>query len=160
MGLAASHISLVSEVDLSSRGLNHRFLAVEGFNKAFAAEPKTKEEVDALLAACYSLSIQSVYIGESVAELFLMLRGCHIIFTQGWPQTIGTSFQNLEPYYQLSGAFDAQAVLPVLDPRRYIPGLESLERLRPLCTGAVEKKVLDWFIEVVQLLGISSREGK
>lgn len=157
LGLSASHISLVSKMDLSSSALSHRVLAVKGLNEAFSSPPKTSEDADALLAACYALSLQAIYIGESVTEFLIMLKGCHVILSQRWPQRLGTAFLMPESYCE---PFEKFAVLSVVDPSRYNPAIESLEQLKPLCTGKLEKTILQYMLDVVRLLKVSSREGK
>lgn len=118
-----------------------------------------EQDTDALLATCYALAMQALYLGESVSELLILLRGCHVILAQQWPQRLGTAFHRVESYCQLHEISERTNVIPVLHPSRYNPAIESFDQLRPLCTDGVEKKVFDSLYDVVQSLAMSPRQG-
>ena len=80
---------------MQARSLAHRVQAVRGLNGAFSAAPRRREDGDALLATCYALSMQALYIGESVSEFLVMLRGCHVLMAQRWAERLGTVFGGL-----------------------------------------------------------------
>lgn len=104
--------------------------------------------------------MQAMYIGESVSEYLIMLRGCHVVMAQQWPQRLGTAFQRLEMYCQLHHSSQKLSALPVLDESKYMPAIESLEQLAPLCISAMEKKVHGYLLDVVLSLKVSSRQGR
>ncbi|KFY96242.1 hypothetical protein V498_02781 [Pseudogymnoascus sp. VKM F-4517 (FW-2822)] len=58
LGLAATHLTAVTNVDYSEAALKHRLLAIQGFNKALSKKPEKEPDGDALLATMYSLTFQ------------------------------------------------------------------------------------------------------
>ena len=157
--MAASHLAMISSSDLRSQAISHRVLALRGLNTVLSLIPKTSADVDALLAACYALAIQSSHIGDSVEEFLTMFRGCHIVIAHRWPERLGSAFRGLETYYQLHIASSKLADLPVIDQRFIGPARESLEKLSPLCHGMLEKRIVGQLLGVVSALETSSCEG-
>jgi hypothetical protein len=104
--------------------MSQRVLDVQRLNKAFSSVPRRSEDADALLATCYALAMQALYIGESVSELLILLRGCHVILARQWPQRLGTAFHRVESYCQLHEISERTNVIPVLHPSRYNPAIE------------------------------------
>lgn len=150
----------MSTSNLSACSLAHRVSAVRGLNEALSRPPTKSEDADAILATCYSLAVQTTYIGESVAEFLTMLRGCHLVISKQWHLRIGSAFHRIETYCQLKHASENLRVLPVFDPDLCIPAIASLEVIQPLCKTPLDKKICDMLLGIVSALKVSSREGR
>lgn len=82
LGLAATHLSAITNVDYSEAALSHRVRAIQGFNKALSKKPEKEPDGDALLATMYSLTFQSAFMGDSLMEFLIMVRGCVLLSGQ------------------------------------------------------------------------------
>ncbi|KFY12314.1 hypothetical protein V492_03956 [Pseudogymnoascus sp. VKM F-4246] len=82
LGLAATHLTSVSNVDYSEAALSHRVRAIQGFNKALSKKPEKEPDGDALLATMYSLTFQSAFMSDSLIEFLIMVRGCVMLSGQ------------------------------------------------------------------------------
>jgi hypothetical protein len=69
-------------VDYSEAALSHRLRAIHGFNKALSRKLEKEPDGDALLATIYSLTFQSAFMKDSLAEFLTMVRGCVILSGQ------------------------------------------------------------------------------
>ncbi|KIM94227.1 hypothetical protein OIDMADRAFT_149564 [Oidiodendron maius Zn] len=174
LGLAASHISLIApSSNMQARSLAYRVQAVRGLNGAFSAAPRRREDGDALLATCYALSMQALYIGESVSEFLVMLRGCHVLMTQRWAERLGTVFGGLggRCWFGRLGEeeeegetcwFKAEGGKQMNGGLRCGTARESLERVGELCRErgrGMEGKVWGWLMEIVLTLEASSYQA-
>lgn len=82
LGLAASHLELLTGAGLSSVAIHHRLLAIKGSNEALQMSSRTGSDGDALLAACYLLTFQSLHIKDGIHEFFTFVRGCSLLSNQ------------------------------------------------------------------------------
>ena len=82
LGLAATHLSAITNVDYSEAALSHRLRAIQGFNKALSKKPEKEPDGDALLATMYSLTFQSAFMSNSLMEFLVMVRGCVMLSGQ------------------------------------------------------------------------------
>lgn len=82
LGLAATHLSAVTNVDYSEAAYSHRLRALHGFNKALSKKPEKEPDGDAILATIYTLTFQSAFMKDSLAEFLTMVRGCVILSAQ------------------------------------------------------------------------------
>ena len=82
LGLAASHLELLTGSDLSAQAIHHRVLAIKGSNNALQLKSRTGSDGDALLAACYLLTFQSSYMKDGIHEFFQFVRGCALLSNQ------------------------------------------------------------------------------
>lgn len=82
LGLAASHLGMLTGAPLDSTAMYHRTLAIRGTNEAMSLENRTGSDGDALLASCYLLTFQSTYMEEGIPEFFFFVRGCNLVSHQ------------------------------------------------------------------------------
>ncbi|KAB8337340.1 hypothetical protein FH972_021639 [Carpinus fangiana] len=62
-----------------ARNLQHRASAIKGLSQMLQVQPKTIETNDALLATCYLLAAQTVYLPDGIYDYLTLVRGCGII---------------------------------------------------------------------------------
>ncbi|KAH7395632.1 hypothetical protein BKA64DRAFT_674143 [Cadophora sp. MPI-SDFR-AT-0126] len=159
LALSASHLTMTSTFELGEVGLSHRLHAVRGLNEALSHPPKTSADVDAMLATCYALAMQSSYIGESVEDFLTMIRGCQIILDLQWPNQLGTVFENLDQQSQQQLLTSTFTILPEIDQESITAATKSLEALDTICKQPLERKVLQYLLDIVISLAHSSRNG-
>ncbi|PVH73709.1 hypothetical protein DL98DRAFT_400502, partial [Cadophora sp. DSE1049] len=159
LALSASHLTLTSTSELGEIGLSHRLLAARGLNEALSHPPQTSSDTDAMLATCYALAMQSSYIGESVEDFLTMIRGCQMILDLQWPNRLGTVFENLDQESQQQILISTITVLPDIDQESIAGARKSLEALDPLCKQPLERKLLQYLLDIVTSLAHSSRDG-
>ena len=159
LGLAASHLTFTSDLNLASDALSHRVIAMRGLNDALSKPPKTSTDADAMLAACYALAFQSSYMGESVSEFLTMLRGCALIIAQNWSKKLGSVFKDVDMEGQTRVILSRLDNLPAIDSKLVSVAKASLEQLRPLCQNKAEEVALQSLLNAVYSLDLSARDG-
>ena len=82
LGLAASHLQLITGQDLRWVAMHHRVLAIQGSNAAISKKGRSGADGDALLGACYALTFQSAYMSDGIVDFFYMVRGCSMLTYQ------------------------------------------------------------------------------
>jgi hypothetical protein len=142
LGFAAAHLDMTSTSNLGEVALSHRVLAIKGLNEALSRPPKTKTDADALLSSCYALAMQSSFLGKSVEDFLIMLRGCRLIIEQQWSRNLGSAFHDLDLDRQVEIASLKFSPVPIIDESAIEAAKKSFERLRPFCEKGVGKKVL------------------
>jgi Fungal specific transcription factor domain len=76
MALGASHLSKVSGTDFLQSALVHRGRAITGLQQALFDETCSSADLDSILATCYALAFQTVYLDDGLADFIGMTRGC------------------------------------------------------------------------------------
>jgi hypothetical protein len=159
LGLAASHLMMTSNSELSAPALSHRVKAMKGLNTALSTTPKCAEESDAILATTWALAFQTSYIGDSVEEFLAMLRGCTLIVGQDWREKLGTAFQKCTEGAQVELIAPRLETLPLIDQDLVAEARDSFDQLRVLEMNDTENVVFQYMDDMVDLLSISSLQG-
>ncbi|RFU28472.1 hypothetical protein B7463_g7851, partial [Scytalidium lignicola] len=92
LGLAASHLELLTSVDYRALALSHRLLAIKGSNEAIDKGLRCGNDADALLATCYALTFQSTYMSDGLLDFLQMARGCSVLSNQLMIENLPMSF--------------------------------------------------------------------
>src|ERR1700684_2907153 len=82
LGFAASHLELLTGVDLKTTAMYHRVQAIKGSAVALSKTNRSGNDGDALVASCYLLTFQSSYIKEGIVEFLHFMRGCSLVWNQ------------------------------------------------------------------------------
>ena len=160
LGLAASHLNIVSTSELKSEALKHRIYAVQGLSKALTEVPKNRCDSDAILATCYALAQQASYIGESIEEFLTMLHGCYIVVQQGWPQRLGSVFVTPElAFHPDTGANFLRGRPALLNLFQVDGGKTSLQKFRPLCRSGIEKIIVKQLLRLLNDIELRPQDG-
>ena len=159
LGLAASHLEIATGQDLKSAAIRHRVLAIKGLNAAISQTHRSGSDADALLAACYALTFQSVYMSDGLPEFFQMVRGCSLLSEQLKSENIPTAFFLTERdhfQYMEEKLLD----LPIIS-KELVDGAErSLTALPPLFTQPSHPHFYRLLIAVIDALKLGSLGGK
>ncbi|CAG8981885.1 hypothetical protein HYALB_00013920 [Hymenoscyphus albidus] len=128
LGMAATHLQLVTGTPLCTTALQHRVHAIAGSNQALSRPTRTGVDGDALLASCYLLVFQSSYMADGMREFFRMIRGCAMLTMQLRAENIPMAFF-LPNKYHFSVMQERLVDLPVIDERLVESARKSLELL-------------------------------
>jgi hypothetical protein len=159
LGLAASHLQLTTGMELHSVALQHRVLAMKGFNEALSQSKRTGSDADALLDACYALVFQSAYMSDGLLDFFTMVQGCSLLSEQLKSEQVPMAFFLAEKdhfHYMEDKLLD----LPVIS-RELVDGAErSLAVLPPLFTQPCHPHFYQLLVAVIEALKLGSLGGK
>ena len=155
LGMAASHLELITGANLSDQAIRHRVLALKGSIEAISKNGRTGSDGDALLASCYLLAFQSSYMIDGVQEFFLMVRGCSLLNVQLKKENLPMAFF-LEGKDHFTFMQEKLMDLPTIN-----PGLvESAEKSLATCVLALDTSICMQFhqvlTETVESLKLSS----
>jgi hypothetical protein len=159
LGMAASHLQLITGVQLTTTALQHRILAIKGSNEAISRSIKTGSDGDALLASCYLLAFQSSYMGDGMQECFRLLRGCSLLSCQLRAQTLPMAFFLPQTYH-----FDVMQGrlmdLPTIEPEVVESAKLSLQALLPHLKDTTYSQAYGLLMDVIESLRCSPLKCK
>jgi hypothetical protein len=159
LGMAASHMQLVTGMQLTYVALQHRMLAIKGSNEAISRSIETGSDGDALLGACYCLGFQSSYMVDGMQDCFRLLRGCKMLDLQLRTQSLPMAF-----FLPQVAHFDIMQPrlfdLPILEPEILDCAEASLQLLLPHLQGRSHGPLYHSLLEVIETLRYSSLKGK
>ncbi|KAL3428498.1 C6 zinc finger protein [Phlyctema vagabunda] len=132
LGLAASHIGLVTGEDMSGPAMHHRYLAIKGSNEVLSQKLKGSDG-DALLGTCYALTFQSSYMMDGLAEHLTMTRSCATLSRQLKREGLKIIFEisDVLPMERMDGQMPAE--LPVISSELINGAAESLRACASVC---------------------------
>ncbi|KIX10031.1 uncharacterized protein Z518_01112 [Rhinocladiella mackenziei CBS 650.93] len=80
LGLGAFHLGAMSleQESCHREALDHRIYAIQGLNSAMSESSQESNESGAILAACYALTFQSVYLADGMIDFIVFVRGCYL----------------------------------------------------------------------------------
>jgi hypothetical protein len=80
LGLGAFALGALSpEQKVYNRdALEHRLYAIRGLNSVISNPCRESDESSAILASCYALTFQSIYLGDGMADFIVFVRGCYL----------------------------------------------------------------------------------
>ena len=159
LGLAATHLSAITNVDYSEAALSHRIRAIQGFNKALSKKPEKEPDGDALLATIYSLTFQSAFMSNSLMEFLIMVRGCVILSGQLEGQS-SIAFFVIDWFSHLRYMEPRLDKLPFIDLSLAEGAEVSLEALKFVLDDEVNGLYYHELTNVVSGIKVSSKLGK
>ncbi|KAH9212354.1 hypothetical protein DL95DRAFT_304365 [Leptodontidium sp. 2 PMI_412] len=155
LGIAASHLELVTGMDLQTTAIYHRIHAIKGSNTAILTRRQTGSDADALLASCYLIAFQSSYIKDGLQEFFQTVRGCSILSNHLRAENLPMTFFLTEED-DFSFMEERLINLSVL-PRNLIEGAKnSLTAVLPLLDRPVNLLFYQVLFDVTKAAAISS----
>ncbi|KAH6673653.1 hypothetical protein B0J14DRAFT_53362 [Halenospora varia] len=149
LGMAASHLQLITGADFGSEAMHHRYLAIRGSNEAMSNLDRRHNNGDALLAACYLLAFQSSYMIDGMQEFFQTVRGCSQLNTHLVEDLLPL---DCEKYFRTTKTEHWSLVqqtlvdLPIIDMVLIEGAQQSLSTLFPIISAPAD---LDFYARVV-----------
>ena len=159
LGLAATHLTAITNVDYSEAALSHRVRAIQGFNKALSKKPEKEPDGDALLATMYSLTFQSAFMSDSLMEFLIKVRGCVMLSGQLESQS-SIAFFVIDWYSHLRYMEPRLDNLPFVDTSLAEGAAVSLEALSFVLEDEVNSFYYHELTNVVSGIKASSKLGK
>ncbi|TVY14238.1 Sterol uptake control protein 2 [Lachnellula arida] len=155
LGMAASHLELITGADLKANAIHHRLLAIKGSNDAISEPRRTGSDGDALLASCYLLAFQSSYMTDGMQEFFCMIRGCGLLNAQLKNENLPMAF-----FLQEKDHFDYMQErlvdLPTIDSKSVEEAKRSLAACVPFLDSAICVQFHQSLVDTIESLKLSS----
>ncbi|KEF56275.1 uncharacterized protein A1O9_07856 [Exophiala aquamarina CBS 119918] len=78
--------------------LDHRLYAIRGLNSAISNSCRESDDSSAILASCYALTFQSIYLADGMTDFIIFVRGCYLATNtlRGDGQLIALPAQHLD----------------------------------------------------------------
>lgn len=158
LGVAASHLELITGDDLSSVALHHRVRAIQGSSEALTQKNRAGSDGDALLAACYLLTFQSSYMKDGIPEFFQFVRGCSLVSNQLREEKLPMAFfLTAQDHFEF---MEGRLMnLPLINSELLDGAERSLAVLPPIFEHPVHFLFYERLIQCIAAVRISSLEG-
>ncbi|KAI1354318.1 C6 zinc finger protein [Xylaria sp. FL0043] len=139
LGLAASDL-MPKDPTLVTFAMAHRLKAIKAIKKALTSVPKTNtfEEGNALLAACYALTFQSVMLDDGMAEFMTFCRGIVIVAIQMCCKGAKFLFTNFLGDDRMGALQPLLEAIPPIQKDWTDMAVANIAALGPLCKTQVE----------------------
>ncbi|KAI5927991.1 hypothetical protein F4810DRAFT_646336 [Camillea tinctor] len=153
LGFAASSL-LAEDPSLRTLAISHRIKAIRAVKKVLgdATHATTFEEGNALLATCYALTFQSIYLDDGMAEFMTFSRGIMLIMFHMLNKGTKFIFQNTFGWEQL------ELIKPLVEATPPIPkewadmAVKGIADLKPLYKDGIESKLYKLISDVSMAL--------
>ncbi|KAH8804929.1 hypothetical protein F5884DRAFT_797710 [Xylogone sp. PMI_703] len=155
LGLAASHLELLTGADYHTSALSHRLKAIKGSNDAIVNGLQSGSDADALLATCYALTFQSAYMSDGLPDFLQMVRGCSILSNQLKMENLLMSFVKASQYH-FEFIKNRVEGFPLIHPELVHGADISVQALCLLCDEEATRKMHQMLTSVVNALQVSS----
>ncbi|KMQ47451.1 Protein of unknown function DUF3468 [Trichophyton rubrum] len=140
LGLGASHLSVIrphGDSITDANAIEHRGQAIKGLNQLLAKPDPSSEELDAMLAACYALTMQSGYMFDALVDFVVFIRGCSLITTRIKQKDAGKSVFPVEQTADLNEFLPKITNNLDINPILLKSGIKSVQSLVPLLEDEV-----------------------
>ena len=159
LSLGASHLHrLLPENDYQTQALMHRGHAISGLNQAIAQRYISRNEADAMLAACYALTFQASYMEDGLQDFITMVRGCALVTGRIHEDQADTVF-DLSPNLHFEALEPGLSQMPSLDVDFLDSGIIALEGLKHLVVAEGEERFHSALMETLLGSRESTRQG-
>jgi hypothetical protein len=164
LGLAASDLMATqgdADPTLTECAIAHRVKAIRAIKRTLADVPQTNtfEDGNAMMATCYALTFQSVFLDDGMAEYMTFIRGIMIVAIQMYVKGAKFLFSNFMGDKQADMLEPHMARLPLVEPAWADAAVGAVAALEPLCQGPVEKQHLALLRDIAQQLYESNFAG-
>lgn len=159
LALSASNLASVTDDRcLITAAINHRLKAIETFRKAIPEGITCFEQGNAMLATCFVLAVQSIFLDDGLSEYIAFLRGIVAIAVKMSQQTMEFVFTSVFPDDQLKMVEPGLAQASVINNTLVSAACRSLEKTAPLCKTQTEIDIFGLLLSMAHNLNISPRE--
>jgi hypothetical protein len=159
LGLSAS--DLISQVEddrrLTTAAIAHRVRAIEALNKAVAKGVTCWQQGNAMLATCFTLLHQSIFLDDGLTDYISFLRGIVAIAIQLSQKKMQFVFIKVFPDEQLKLVEAGLVTAPLIDSNLASAARRSLEEMASLCKSRIEIGIYGLLLNITNNLSISAR---
>ena len=161
LGLAASDLTSGSSEnpELRSLAMSHRVTAIKQLNQAFSGGIDSFEQGNAMLATCYALTFQSVYLDGGLADFMTFIRGCVLIAWNMGFKGLKYLFRAFMDDEQLSMMDAHLQGIPGINPALVEDASKSLQAFHSMCERDYEKNFHAILVKTTSAILTSSRDG-
>jgi hypothetical protein len=162
LGFAATQLALM-DASLVTPAMNHRVKAIKAIKKRLADAPKTTmayEETNAMVAACFALTFQSVGFEDGMPEFMTFIRGIVVVGMQMMFKGIKPLFGNMMGQEQDSILSPVMEGLPLAQRGCVDSAVEGISNLRPICVEPLEMDYQNRLMGIAEKLYINSYDGE
>lgn len=162
LALSASDLTVTqaSTPDLVYSAMAHRIVAIKSLNQAMSKGIHGFEEGNAMLATCYMLLFQSVYLEDCLAEFMSFMRGCAVIAKDMGYKRLKLLFSAPLGMNILSKMDSLLIDARDVNPEHVDTACKALDAITPLCQKEYEKSFHKYILKATHALYNSPREGQ
>lgn len=162
LACASSHLCVATSQDLNAEALHHRSIAVEGLSQNLGLMSTSEAASDALLATCYALAMQSLYLHGTLYEYLVMVRGCGLITNRVRAAKGSSNFITIPRLYKLEPGYEEKYEdegQPLIDMNIAQGMRESLDAVQYVCTTDGERALYRLLPPIADALFSSPLKG-
>ena len=159
--LALSASDLADPVDdrgLITTAISHRVRAIEALSKAVTEGITCWEKGNAMLATCFVLVFQSLFLDDGLTEYISFLRGIFAIAMELSQKKMKFVFTKYFPRDQLNMLEPRLASVPLIKNALVSGACTSMEKMSTLCKTQTEIDLHGLLLSTALSLNTSSRE--
>ncbi|KAI5462071.1 hypothetical protein BGZ63DRAFT_403337 [Mariannaea sp. PMI_226] len=159
LALSLSHLAAAqpSSPQLKFAAMGHRVKAISSLNEAIGRPIESLEQANAMIATCFSLSVQSTVLEDGLVDFMMFLRGVVAISIYMRQKGFKFLFHHM---FDLTEAVASELSGSVLTNSSYARGVcRSLELLHPLVQSTTEVECHRLLLSAAKALFTSSREA-
>lgn len=162
LGFAASELTR-EDSSLKAPAMNHRIKAITAIKGRFAEASRfnmTHDVANALLAACFALTFQSVSLDDGLAEYMTFIRGILVIGMQMKLKGMRPVFTTLSDDKQSELMAPLLQDLPLVERGWVDDAVQAISNLRPLLIDPIEVDYYEQLKGVAEKLYTNSFDGE
>ncbi|EPE36574.1 Zn2/Cys6 DNA-binding protein [Glarea lozoyensis ATCC 20868] len=157
--MASVNADPVTSQQLKTKAMSHRVTAISALNTAITKGLSRFEQGNAMLATCFALLFQSVYMDDGLAEYMTFIRGTVAVGIQMGIRKDKILFEHLFDDNGEKLVDPAMMKAPLVDSSLVRMALASLEKIQPLCDHVVEVEIYGMLLAAARALITSSRDA-
>jgi hypothetical protein len=162
LGFAATQL-VSTDASLYAPAMGHRIKAIRAIKKRLTEASRnstTYEEANAMVAACFALTFQSVSFEDGMAEFMTFVRGIVVVGMQMMFRGVKPLFGNLIGPEKDELLASVMETLPLIQKGWVDDAVEGLGNLQLLCVEPMEADYRERLMAIAQKLYINSYDGK
>lgn len=161
LSLGATHLTLIAPLGKShmASAIAHRGHAIRGLSDMVAMDNGDLNELNTMLAACYTLAFQSHFMPDGMVDFCVMVRGCVLIANRLSERHAGKMIFNMGEDTQRKIAMNMLLARPCVDDQMLDKYYRTLERVKPLLTDDAHRQFYRALVDTLNALHKSSRLG-
>jgi hypothetical protein len=161
LSLGATHLTLIAPLGKShmASAITHRGHAIRGLNEMLTKNSFNLNELNAMLAACYTLAFQSHFLPDGMVDFCVMVRGCALVAQRLAETYGGEMIFSIHEDDQRKIAMKLLPATPCVDDQILDKYYRTLELVKPLLRDDAHHQFYRALVDTLNALHKSSRLG-